>query len=383
MLLLVDAVDDWPEALSDSLKRAAIEQLQRLDGGRVSFKGATLVDSGRLELDKFFAVVAVSAKAVEGPPVSYRTIAEGMAGAFARGDSRLRASIYLEFCPTQQIPLVINLLAANLGKQYGDQLAAVVSGERLRAVGAGWKTGLAEEDETLEEPSLESLFQRLAQRPYDPRLCLALADRLRHAGLVRNAQLFYARGTSWWMSPADNQRCLEQTELPWARKMVGAPPGLPQRLIGEVLGALTGTTLQLGPTARLIVQSMGKVPVENATGRNDALEAGRAKYFCADPDLAEAVIDFLRAVEISLSAGACNMLGASLRLTDRPLLAIPFLRQALKLDAHHQHAPVHLACIYKSLGYDELAGKEAAKVKATTRLDEWGRNELRKHHLLY
>jgi len=58
----------------------------------------------------------------------------------------------------------------------------------------------------------------------------------------------------------------------------------------------------------------------------------------------------LASLEENISADACNMIGRSLHLMDKNLLAIPFYLHALALNSYHPYAGANLSVALQKVG---------------------------------
>lgn len=330
---------EWPAAFPRSLAARLWSSYRRVGMSPIVLQGLQLVDRRKGIDGTIETIVALPSPESQLPSCRFVDISSALLNALKRGDKGLDVLAVMELCPEADLPKAIVLLAEKAGRDFGPAVAATIRGTPLSSINS--LRGVdPNTDPVGPEKSLGDLWAQLEATPYHPAVCRRLGEALRSSGMHLASDIMYARGASVWPRASASQAC----QL--ARKSHAPLPVVDRRIPENLWDQMTSRPPRelerLGTAGRLIVLSLGELPVSGDTAENELLQQSRALFFGNPPDLTGALSNAVASLESSLTADGCNLAGRCLMLTGQERLAAPFFAQALRLAPNHPYAGENL-----------------------------------------
>jgi len=368
----------WPENLDKKLHDPLFEQYIVLSGIKLKVSNAVKVDSGFLNDEVGYTVLAVPKENIEYDSLTYPRIISTFHSAFENSDKKLNSSLYLEICPVSKIGRVIPKLAVRLGNQYGANVRSVVRGEFFGQPPDFSVINKIYSLKNIKGLNYDGLFGLLNMCPYFPKVCYLLGKRMHQQGKARIASLFFQRGTTWKIDEEFNERCEKIVTnrysggyvLPEIHKQV-------LHLKGKVIDSYQSSRYSLGPNSEAVINSFGTIPIKDLKSYSGELDKGKELFFASPPDIDGALAHFLSEIERNISTDVCNFIGRCFIKINQHYLAIPYLLQATFSNPNHKYAWVNLALIFDKIGMIKTAKEFARTAEATGNLDTWGEEQIK------
>ncbi|MBC8460829.1 MAG: hypothetical protein H8D67_22815 [Deltaproteobacteria bacterium] len=366
----------WPENSNRKLHDQLFEQYIDLSGIKLEVSKAVEIDSGYLNDETCYKVLAVPRENIHYDSLTYSRIISTLNSAFENSDSRLKNSLYLEICPSNKIERVIPKLAAQLGTQYGANVRAVVNGKFFSQPPDFSVIDKIESIEDLLGLNYDQLFGFLNNCPYFPKICYLLGKKMFQQGKYRNANLFFLRGTVWKIDDEFNELCEKSATdrfpnfvLPETHKQI-------LHLKDRVVESYQSFYLSLGPNSEAVINSFGTIPIKDLKSHSDEFDKGNKLFFSSPPDIDGALAHYLSEIEQNISADVCNMIGCCLRMKNQYYMAIPYLLQSTISNPKHRYAWVNLALTFNRIGMKKIAKEYARAAERTGDMDTWGEEKV-------
>ncbi len=143
----------------------------------------------------------------------------------------------------------------------------------------------------------------------------------------------------------------------------------------DILNALGTSEIQFKDRSKLIIKSIGTVPCGESDTISKYYFEGNRRF--KKDDFQRALINYIYAIEASMTADLLNMTGMTLLRMNQDRLAIPFFRQSAWLNPSHRYAVVNLSEALFSSGYLNLGSIYYVKGLENASLDAWGKARLK------
>jgi len=372
---------DWPAEISEPLGKVLFEQYKVLKSPELTLNGTQTIDQGDLDREVVYCVLVTPRDQTSLAPPDFDGILAVLDAAFNNHDQRLDSLAYHEICARESIPDVTGQMAQQLGRRYGGQISAIINLGPVAELGPAWSQGIEFDPGELAELAIGDLISLLARKPFDPVISSALAVRLKGKGYRRGAELFCRIAQVWPAPSAVSPECGELAPVTQTEK---SGVQVDQLLASKIRSRWEAWAprSELGVVSQLIINGLGQVPVIDSIHKSELTALGDVAFRSAPPRIPEALRYYALSLDEAISADTCSLVGRCLEMLEEPLLAIPFLRQALLMNAQHQYAGVNLAVVLHLAGEHDLACRVAKEAETNPLQTDWGRERLRSLNLI-
>lgn len=324
----------WPKDISPTATARLWSSFRRAEIRRVELQGLQRIECRKQADGSYTAVVALPNYSVQIPANSYQEISQALLRALKRRDSNVDVVAVMEICPSSDMEGAVSLLAERAERDVGPNAACTLRGMALGSIIA-----LKDVDPCVDplgpDGGLGYLWAQLEARPYQPAVCYRLGEVLQHSGFRQAASVLFRRGAGVWPNAPASRLCRSANQIKAAAPVSRL---IPRDFWLEITEAVPPCSQLLGHAGRLVVLSMGDLPLEVDRAENDTLKGGLSLFYKNPPDLQGSLTNALASLDYNLTADGCNLAGRCLMLTRRQILAAPFFAQALRFAPNHPHA---------------------------------------------
>ena len=367
----------WPEYINEKIHGPLFEQYVDLSGIKLKVSKAETVDTGLINDETCYTVLAIPKENIQYDLLSYSQIISVLNNAFENTDSRLNHSLYLDICSEGKIGQVIPRLADKLGAKYGANVSSVVKGEFFSQPPDFSVIEKIASLETIEGLDYDGLFGLLNLCPYFPKACYLLGKKMREQGKSRSASLFFQRGTVWKIDDEFNELCKKSLTETWPNFRLPKSHRELLNLKSKIVVLYESSHLSLGPNSEAVIKSLGTIPIKDAALYSSEFDKGNDFFYSSPPDINKALEHYLAELEQNMSGDVCNMIGCCFRIKKQYYLAIPYLLQATLSNPQHKYAWVNLALIFNEIGMKNEAEEYAKIAERSANIDTWGKDQLK------
>jgi hypothetical protein len=248
----------WPAAFTEKQKRYFVKIFLANALIELSVEDLTAIDEGRLPSGAFYSVIGVSEKSVQVQKVGFQQLKDSVRSVVL--SRKVSPLTYFEYCDSSDEQKVKIIVFDYLEREYGVNIGAVLHLRPVDEMPELWVKGKDLSVEAVSSLNLNDLLRFASMNPYDPVVLYYLGLNLEGEGHSKLANLFFERGSLWFIDDTYQEKCFLESQQPESN--ITFSRGRLYQLRNEYFGDVGyRETLSINPLESKIIQSMGTIPV--------------------------------------------------------------------------------------------------------------------------
>jgi len=304
-----------PDRVNSKTEMELTDTYLRLVGDSFNFEGVETLRRFQTPEYGYEVVLGVKKRKQLINNIAFSEVVSALERAFNVGRRDFSLLLYLELCHPKYREKVIDELSIKLGNMHGWNASAVLVGGSLSDIPNYW---LSDPDNisNYDELSLRTLIGLSQDRPYERNLCVQMSIHLHKNGYFIAANIY-------------SNRAGRLAENDWSEADIDI-----EKL--KSVANESGNSIHL--LHKYLFSTCGNLPLCSSNKESAKYNKGNSIFFSSQPNILNALSEYLEAFNECPSSDCCNMIGRCLNLLGHPDAAIPFLRQALKWNSQHPTA---------------------------------------------